>query len=243
MKPKTKTEVSRKARQLVKAHKQAVAKAPVGVKAIPTTALPGHYWFTLSANATQHEVGDFQGRFRCDLEYSNPSAGLTALSLKPGSPSALSKTTWRHLKDASIVSGHDWVFINPDAVVDFDSRLTLKVGGVEGCFIAGRVRGRADLRTCRDHDGNLLADPAADDDEFVKAWHALAGSATLPLVLSVAFDVPVRGFTPEQNDVYTECRDVRRSLLIGLGEASVSRSPWHVDAIKLDLYASEGGLL
>src|SRR6478672_4214996 len=166
------------------------------------------YWFTLNAGISQHDVGEFQGRQRCDLEYSNPTNGGPPLMRNlPGVLSPEEQTAWGHLVNASIVSGHDWVFINRDAVVDFDSSITLKVGqlngvAVDGCFIAGRVRGRADLRACLDANGQPLATPGAPGEDFVKAWLAQSSGANLPLLLSVAFDVPVKGFNDDQNQVY-----------------------------------------
>jgi len=214
---------------------------------------PAKHCFKLSAQIQQQFVGEIPGGYRIDLYYSESDAINVDVS------SGLTDDVKKHLQGAVVQSGNDWVSVNDEGVVDFDSRITLKLGPgpkddikappsrvasqddpEASRLIAGRIRGRATLRQCRDENGNRLFEKKAPTDVF-RAWvGGLENGSYLPLVLAVTFDVPRWGFDEEQTEVYRQCRDLGASLFLATGKARFRQAPYGaVDSIDLDLFEIE----
>jgi hypothetical protein len=207
----------------------------------PIDAIPANHRLTLSVNVTQQFVGAVPGGHRIDLYYSGTRTDTWNPIVVPDG-SEFQETVKEYLAAASILSGNDWVTFTSEAVLDFDSRVTIALvepySGVS-CPVAGRLRGRAHLRDLRKRAGARYFGRNAPAAEIFAAWATgFDEGSYLPLVLSASFDVPQRGFDEQQTKVYQKSRELSNGLFIGLGSAVYRRAPYGaVKHISLDLYA------
>lgn len=210
----------------------------------PTPPPGPTYYFSLFATIDQQLVGQIPGGYRVDLSYSAPNPSV---SVRPESGLAAAIQAYLQ-KKALLLSGTDWLLVSEDAIVDFDSRITLKLD-TSGeappprgdCVIGGRLRGRANLHDCRTIDGVALFKAEDSQNTVLESWKTgFDDNSYLPLVLAVSFDVPIEGFDPIETKVYETCRPLGRSLMLGVGKAIFKKqSNGAVSRIELDLYNLE----
>ncbi len=199
--------------------------------------LGGKYSLDLSAIISQRYAGEIQGGYRIDLDYQGADQ-----SVRAGTGSVISVETAKLLNGGELLSGSDWVFLDNKGVASFDSRFTLKLNTPlekqRRCLLEGRIRGRTDLRSVRDKQGNTRFDKKSTDADVIGAWKAgFTDDSWVPLVLSVVFDVPMAGFDDEQNTIYDRCRELGETIYLGVGKARYAfgiNSP--IKSINLRLY-------
>jgi hypothetical protein len=189
---------------------------------------------SFKVDVVQQFVGEAQTGYRIDLYYSGESSPLVF-------PNESEFPELRRLlKNARILSGNDWVTINSDAVIDFDSRITVAItpGEKFQCPIAVRLRGRASLRDILNEDGSSPFESDQTPSHVLDRWRlGFDNGSDLPLLLSASFDVPQRGFDARQDETYNELRGLASSLFIGSGQGTFQQAPHgSVRTIKLDLY-------
>jgi hypothetical protein len=200
---------------------------------------------TLRVSVEQQFVGRVPGGYRIDLSYSgarpqDPSAKGPLLAVLGPKVDATLKG---YLDHGCILSGNDWVTINSETAFDFDSRITLALspGGTADCPVAGRLRGRAQIRDRRNKNGGRYYAKDEAASRVFADWRAgFEEGDYLPLVLSASFDVPVTGLDDMQTKVYNKARALANSLFIGQGRAIYGRGSYgSVEEIQLNLYAIE----
>jgi len=186
-------------------------------------AIRTQYCFALHALVDQQFVGETPGGFRIDLAYAaaTPSVSVAGSTLKD--------PLLGYIKDAELLSGTDWVTVNREGIIDFDSRITLKLGTdglpqarrpAEPCLISARLRGRGDLRKAENAAHQPLFKANDNATKVISDWrNGFDDGSTLKLKLAVTADVPLEGFDDNQTRVYEECRPLGASLF--LGEATV----------------------
>jgi hypothetical protein len=175
------------------------------------------YCFTLKAFIDQTVVGEIHGGYRVDLAYSPQTQSVV---IKTASTYPLAQPLLA--AQAAITSGNDWAFVSSDAIVDFDSRITLRLDPEGKVLIGGRLRGRADLRKVLPSSALSLpsgATPKQEAAAAVQAWkNGLPAGSHLPLVLAVSFDVPVVALDPSLQAQYDAFRDLSHEMFVGIGK-------------------------
>jgi len=215
------------------------AATPAATPERPRTLGQARYFFTLTTSTQQRPVGEMQGGYRVDFDYWRDKGALSCL---PGSMLPLEIRPL--VESARIVSGSDWAFVSELGIVDFDSRVTARLGGdkpEDQCLLAGRFRGRADLAKARSATGTPIFPDPVDRSTVVNRWKAgLPEKTYIPLVLAVTFEVPLEDFDKSQTNLYDQIRVLGESLLIGSGSAELRGGPYGgVGEIKLDLFSVE----
>jgi hypothetical protein len=216
------------------------------VAGLSSDALPATYCLSFEANVAQTFVGETPGGFRVDFYYS----GKPPITVPLGG--LLSDELRERLTKSYIKSGSDWATISSQGIIDFDSRITVALGD-DQLLIAGRLRGRAQLRDTMKPaplggPGGVpdkcafLPDDKAED--VLARWRSgFEDGSYLPLVLSASFDVPSEGYEKADDEVYDEARALANSLFIGTGRAIFRKAPYgSVQSIKLDLYVIKPSL-
>lgn len=211
-------------------------------KTVAPVARNDLYCFGLTATIVQRYVGEGAGGYRLDLEYKPTENSVT---MSPDS--CLSPDAKRQIRNASLLSGSDWVFVSKEGVASFETRVTLQIGdGVnpEPALISGRIRGRADLKTYRSPVPNQpgawtfpFTSRTKHSDVMSKWKSGFGEGACLPLALAVVFDVPAAGSDGNDRTEFIDCREIERSVLVGFGEATYGpgeHSP--VASIELRIY-------
>jgi len=190
-----------------------------------TTALNPQHCLDLNITVTQQFMGHVPGGYRIDLYYSGGRAaggGAGPIRTQPGvfSPQLASALDSGHIQ-----SGGDWASVTSRGVLELDGNVTLSLRASEKleCPMAGRLRGRAQLRDVRKPDGRPRFNPGEDVEAIFAVWRqGFEEGAWLPLVLSVSFEVPIFGFGDEQTQTYEHARELGSSLFLGLGKATFS---------------------
>jgi hypothetical protein len=204
---------------------------------VPLPDLADAYCFTLGADLEQRFAGEIPGGCRLDVEY----FGAQPSVWQEDGASGLGREASAAVQAGELVSGSDWMFVSAAGIAAFDSRITLALGprfaDGQRCLIEGRMRGRADLRDLVLPDGQRAFPRDASNAAVLNAWMSgLPGGCTLPLVLAVLFDVPIKGYTREQTELYDQCRELERASLLGIGEARLggaAYSPLTAFALRL----------
>jgi hypothetical protein len=204
-------------------------------------SLPALHVLTLRAGVTQQFVGRAPGGYRTDLYYSGePSSDPKKAPLFVPPDSKLDAALQNDLKHGFILSGNDWVTINPETVFDFDSRITIALSpdGNLVCPVAGRLRGRAQLWDALNADHTPYFEERHTKEDVFATWQAgFDEGAYLPLVLSASFDVPLRALDEEQKKVYERAQALARTVFIGRGSATFRDAPYgSLKTILLDLF-------
>lgn len=200
-----------------------------------SAGLPAALCLSLTVEVTQQFVGQVPGGFRIDLYYSGEKSPVVVPA-----ESGLGQPLQRRLRHARILSGNDWATINSETVLDFDGRITLALTPDEKLRspVAGRLRGRANLRDCLKSNGERLFYPDATPAQIFALWQlGFEEESYLPLVLAASFDVPTLGLDDEQTRVYAESHELAKSLFIGRGKAIFRKAPYGaVKTIELGLF-------
>lgn len=200
--------------------------------------LPATHCLTVNVKVAQTFVGEAPGGFRVDFYYS----GEPPIVAAPGAPFT---DSLKELLDVSYVkSGSDWVTIGTQGVIDFDSRVTLALGGEE-LLVTGKLRGRANLRDVMSKYHKLVSDPSDSHDTILARWRSgFADDSYLPVVLAASFDVPLKGYDAKQTSIYKQVRALADSLFIGAGKAFFKKAPYgEVQRLQLNLYVIEPGAI
>jgi hypothetical protein len=206
----------------------------------------GQYYFTLAARLEQKSAGMMPGGYRIDLYYDGEGQPIRFKS--SSGEVGLDPSSHPELDGAFVLSGSDWVVIDENCVVDFDSRFTLQLNqpapkGDESpaheALITGRIRGRGDLRATRNPDGSRydFGTPATNG-AVIQAWsRGLGDGSYLPLILAVTFSVPGEGFDDKHTKVYQRYQFLTTSLLFAPAKVTFGRGEWSpAKSIELDLY-------
>jgi len=198
------------------------------------------HYFTLAAGVSQRTVGEIEGGFRVDFDYGNPAdaaAAITAVSntavltkrLAPVDAVSVAiprPSAGQNLVNAQIASGSDWVFVSNDGFVDLDSNITIALKDLPTqCLLGIQLAGRADLRDSRQENGDPVFRGDETSQQVIGRWRQGFGeNSYIPLVLSVTIDVPVSGTNAAQTKIYQECAVLGRSLLLGIGRATLNKN-------------------
>jgi hypothetical protein len=195
--------------------------------------LEAHEAFEFNVAVSQKFVGEVPGGFRIDLSY-DPITDNPDLRLP------------------KILSGNDWVSVSDEGLIDFDSRITIEFakpiakGGenvVVRVPVSARLRGRVSARDTKKRDGTLWFAENASASVVKSGWVQGFKDAYLPLTLTVLFDIPRQGFSPEETSLYDELRAsvLGRGLFLGQGKAEFDGQPYgSARAIYLRLFALTG---
>jgi hypothetical protein len=194
-----------------------------------TTLSSAQHCLDLSITVTQQFMGLVPGGSRIDLYYSGGRAGGGGQAPGGGpirtQPGVFAPELSAALDKGHIQSGSDWASVTSRGVLELDGNVTLMLRASEKveCPVAGRLRGRAQLRDVRRPDGGPRFHPGEDVEAIFAVWRqGFEEGSWLPLVLSVSFEVPIFGFGDEQTETYERARELGSSLFLGLGKAIFS---------------------
>jgi hypothetical protein len=183
------------------------------------------YYCSLKTAVETRPVGAIPGGYRVDVAYQEGGPVRTLRKKGSAADPAVDPVDM----DGSLLSGHDWIRVSENAVAHFDARITIRCKSERPNdeeqpppppILGARIFGKADLARA-----SVLSAHAGDrkpEAAFQKWKDGFGNDATLPLVVSVTFDVAgpaaqrLLGSDPEQ---YRPYLPLDRALFTGIGRA------------------------
>lgn len=215
---------------------------------VPPARAPRHelrsaHVATITATVDQRFVGEVPGGYRVDLKYLSTEAPIAVTASVPEPLRTL-------LNGGKLLSGNDWVTVSDTGVIDFDSRITIALSKavqpdrVVTVPVSARLRGRASLRNATRQDGDPIFKDNLPSEEILARWQrGFEEKDYLPLMLAVGFEIPRKGFSAEETQIYDELRfgGLGETLLVGSGRAVFNGSQYGgISKLELDLFVTAG---